>query len=122
MNKTEQEAWDQDTIVLRHLLTLDPRRTYTVADLADNDILDRALRLLFRARFGQDREYVRISPYIRYDKLSRRVAETIDKNCRITDKEIRRLRKIAAASGSPSTRYVSSRSIWSSVSNTTCIA
>lgn len=86
MRKKDQEAFDQDTIVLRQLLTLDPKKIYVDQDLEDPDIHDRALRLLYRARFGQDNEYTRISPYIRYDKLSKETIQQVNQAVQISEK------------------------------------
>ena len=57
LSRKDQESFDQDTMVLRQLLSLSPDRIYTVEDLADSEILDRALRLLYRTRFGQSNDY-----------------------------------------------------------------
>ena len=56
---------------------------YTVDDLADKEILDRALRLLYRARFGQSKDYSRISPRIKYDKLHQNVVSSIEKKLKL---------------------------------------
>ena len=53
LNRGEQEGFDQDAMVLRQLLSPVPDRVYTLQDLEDNEIHDRALRLLYRARFGR---------------------------------------------------------------------
>ena len=60
--RKDQESFDQDEISLRALLGLDPDRLYTIEDLNDEGVHDRALRLLYRARFGQVNEYARICP------------------------------------------------------------
>ena len=75
-------------------------------DLQEPDVLDRALRLLLRQRFGQDKLYIRISPYVNYDKLSKGVVESIEKNAKLMDEELQRLRLTAAAT---SMKYVSSK-------------
>ncbi|KAL8646787.1 MAG: hypothetical protein Q9210_005931 [Variospora velana] len=99
LTKQEQEDFDQDAITLRQLLALDPKKVYTVEDLETSDILDRSLRLLYRARFGQQQEYIRISPHIRYDKLSRGTVKTIEENSKLKEDEILRLRVIANTQG-----------------------
>ncbi|KAI4188332.1 MAG: hypothetical protein L6R41_002206 [Letrouitia leprolyta] len=99
LTKTEQEDFDQDTIALKQLLTMDPKKVYSIKDLETPDVLDRALRLLFRARFGQAQEYVRISPHIKYDKLSKETLKAIERNTKIQDEEVKRLRFLAAAAG-----------------------
>ena len=38
-------------------------------DLADFEVLDRALRALYRARFGLFNDYSRIDSHLRHDKL-----------------------------------------------------
>ena len=74
-------------MVLRQLLSLSPDRIYTVEDLADNELLDRALRLLYRARFGQSNGYSRISPHIRYDKLQPDIVSGIKDKLKLQDGE-----------------------------------
>ena len=76
--RKDQESFDQDEISLRALLGLDPDRVYTIEDLNDEEVHDRALRLLYRARFGQVNEYARISPHINYDQLDRTVSDHIE--------------------------------------------
>lgn len=51
-------------MVLRQLLSLSPDLAHTLDDLKDNEIHDRALQLLYRARFGQMKGYSRIPPHI----------------------------------------------------------
>ena len=75
--RKDQESFDQDEISLRALLGLDPDRVYTIEDLNDEEVHDRALRLLYRARLGQVNEYARISPHINYDQLDRTVSDHI---------------------------------------------
>ena len=76
LNRREQENLDQDGMMLRQLLSISPDRVYTVDDLNDNEIHDRALGLLSRARFGQTKNYSRISLHIKYDILLSRVSST----------------------------------------------
>ncbi|KAL8834745.1 MAG: hypothetical protein Q9170_003622 [Blastenia crenularia] len=97
--KTEQEEFDQDSIALRQLLSLKVDRVYELSDLNDPEILDRSLRLLYRARFGQSHERIRISPHIRYDKLTKQVCRAIEKNSKMDHQEITRKRAIAASVG-----------------------
>ena len=88
MSRKEQENFDQDTLVLRQLLSLSPDRVYTLNDLDDPDVHHRALRLLHRARFGQSKEYSRISPHINYDMLHPKVVSGIKKKLRIQEDEM----------------------------------
>ncbi|KAL8787945.1 MAG: hypothetical protein Q9213_001973 [Squamulea squamosa] len=96
IDRKQKEAFDQDEIVLQHLLSLDPYKAYIDSDLDDQDILDRALRLLFRAPFGQEKEYVRISPHIRYDQLHKDVINQIRESMKLSDQHIMYLRAVAA--------------------------
>ena len=91
MTMDDQESFDLDTIVLRTLLGLKPDHVYVVQDLEDADILDPALRLLYRVRFGQKEEYARISPHIKYDKLSRKMCNAIEKKTNLQNAEIQQL-------------------------------
>ena len=88
LTRKEQETWDQDEWNLRNLLTLSPDRVYTLEDLADEDIHDRALRLLYRARFGQSRDYARISPHINYTHLHKDVSASIKARTRVHEGEM----------------------------------
>lgn len=76
-------------------MSLDPKRIYVLEDLDNEDIHDRALRLLYRARFGQDNEYTRISPHIRYDKLRKETIQQINKSIKMSDENISYLRAVA---------------------------
>ena len=95
LSRKDQESFDQDTIVLRQLLSLDPKRIYVLEDLDNEDIHDRALRLLYRARFGQDNDYTRISPHIRYDKLCKETIQQINKSIKMSHETINYLRAVA---------------------------
>lgn len=53
LSSKQQEEWSPADMNLRALLTLDPTKVYGVKDLEDEMTLDRALRLLFAARYGQ---------------------------------------------------------------------
>ena len=88
MSRKEQENFDQDTLILPQLLSLPPDRVYTLNDLDDPDVHHRALRLLHHARFGQSKEYSRISPHINYDMLHPKVVSGIKNKLRIQEDEI----------------------------------
>jgi hypothetical protein len=45
--------YDQERMNIEYHLRFDGHKVYQEADLGDERILDRALRLLYRARFGQ---------------------------------------------------------------------
>ena len=82
-------------MVLRQLLSLPLDRIYTVQDLEDGEIHDRALRLLYRARFGQDKDYSGISPHIKYDMLHPTVVTGIKHKIKMKDEEYRFLLQTA---------------------------
>ena len=86
--RKDQESFDQDEISLRALLGLDPNRVYTIEDLDDEEVHDRALRLLYRARFGQVNEYARISPHINYDQLDRTISDHIKSKLSVAQLEL----------------------------------
>ena len=88
LSRKDQESFDQDEISLRTLLGLDPDRVYTIEDLTDEEVHDRALRLLYRARFGQLNEYARISPHINYDQLDRTVSNHIKSKLSVAQREL----------------------------------
>ncbi|MCJ1268526.1 hypothetical protein MMC22_008414, partial [Lobaria immixta] len=50
---TLQQQYSPADMNLCALLSLDPDKVYLVEDLEDEETLDRALRLLFLARYGQ---------------------------------------------------------------------
>ena len=105
LTRKEQEAFDQDQMGLRNLLSLSPDKIYTRDDLSDREILNRALRLLYRARFGQAHEYIRISPHIRYDKLHPSVVQSIKSKLDTDESEIAFLVQTAKEE-QVTTRYV----------------
>jgi hypothetical protein len=84
----DQEQFDQDEMNLRLILSLSPDRVYTMEDLNDKDVLDRALRLLFINRSGQENLSMRISPHIKYDKLPTSVAKAISLKLRVENRKI----------------------------------
>lgn len=88
MSRKQQEDFDQDTLHSRSLLSLSPTRVYTLDDLQDPEIHDRALRLPYRARFGQEHEYIRVGPHIKYNKLAPEVVESIKQNMTTFDTEV----------------------------------
>lgn len=88
LTRKQQEDFDQDTLHPRTLLSLSPTRVYTLDDLQDPEICDRALRLLYRARFGQEHEYIRVCPHIKYKKLAPEVVETIKQKMTTFDTEV----------------------------------
>ncbi|MCJ1262800.1 hypothetical protein MMC22_002670 [Lobaria immixta] len=54
---------------LHALLSLSPNKVYTAANLEEEEVLERALRLLVHARNGQANQHVRMGPHItRYFK------------------------------------------------------
>jgi primosomal protein N' len=60
--KEEQEAFSQEEMNMLQILDLDPTKRYIDMDLDQHDILDRALRLLNVAKFGQGEEHMHVSP------------------------------------------------------------
>lgn len=60
LSSKQQEEWSPADMNLRALLTLDLTKVYGVKDLEDEMTLDRALRLLFAARYGQKRQHLQI--------------------------------------------------------------
>lgn len=73
---------------LRALLSLDPDKFYSVEDLEDEEMLDRALRLLFLARYGQRQQHLRISSHISYDQLGRAVSDSIETKLKMDEAEL----------------------------------
>lgn len=89
LTKTEQENFSQEEMNIRFLLKLNPTRVYTLEDLNETETLDRGLRLLFHARYGQTKQHMKISPHVEYDKLPREVARQIAIKMSIEDREIK---------------------------------
>lgn len=80
LGASEQELFSQDHMNLHALLSLSPDKVYTAADLEEEEVLERALRLLVHARNGQANQHVQMGPhitYLRYDKLPRDVASKL---------------------------------------------
>lgn len=103
MTRLEQENYDQDEMNIRLLLLLNPNKVYEELDLRNPDILGRALRLLYRARFGQEHESQRLSPHINYTALSGKMAKTIANKVEVQRKAMKTL-KIKLAGLKPSDR------------------
>lgn len=82
MTRHDREAYDQSILNLTVLLSLDPERVYYKVDLEHPNIFERALTLLYRAKFGQTHEHVRLTPHVRYDALHPDIAKRIDDNVR----------------------------------------
>ena len=75
---------------LRQLLGLAPDQVYALADLENCDVLDRTLRLLYRARFGQVNQNIWISSHINYNKLSAAVSAVIKVKLHLEKAEVQR--------------------------------
>jgi hypothetical protein len=73
----KQEQYSQEKMNLRRLLKLSLTKIYTMKDLNDSDVLNRALRLLFVTRYEQITQHMRISSHVEYDKLSKNVIRVI---------------------------------------------
>lgn len=53
LDRVAQEAHDQEGLHVKHLLALPVDKIYTLSDLKNEHILERALRLLYLGKFGQ---------------------------------------------------------------------
>lgn len=84
-----QEAFDQDNFNLRQLLALSPKKVYGIDNLEDEKTLDRALRLLYMAKFGQLDMNTWISPHIQYNKLPIAVANSIASKLKVEEGQVR---------------------------------
>lgn len=93
----EQEAFNQEDLYIRQLLSLSPEKTYTTQDLTDDQILDRALCLLYVSKFGQEEMQVRISPHIKYDKLPSAVSESIRAKMQPEETQVREALELVEA-------------------------
>jgi hypothetical protein len=67
------EDYDQEKMNIEYLLRFDGHKVYQEVDLGDEKFLDRALRLLYRARFGQEAQNARISVHVKYSALPEKV-------------------------------------------------
>lgn len=86
----EQERYDQEEMNLRYLLSLSPIKTYVIEDLQDVHVLDRALRLLFHRRYGEEKQFMKISPHINYDKLPGQVSTAITKKLKMKEEDMKK--------------------------------
>lgn len=93
MKGTDIEKLNQDDFNLKALLRYDKDLVYTKEHLANPLVLDRALRLLMQARFGQESSYWRISPHINYDRLPIKASKAIEARMGIDKKDLRQLQK-----------------------------
>lgn len=66
----EQEIYGQDSFNMKQILALSHDKVYEASDLVNDKTLDQALRLFILLKFGQEELHTRISPYMKYDKLS----------------------------------------------------
>lgn len=62
----EQEMYDQESLNRKQLLDLRPDKWYELADLDDDEVLDRALRLLYLSKFGREELQVRVGAHVNY--------------------------------------------------------
>ena len=85
----EQEKYSQEEFNFRYLLSLSPTKIYKVADLTDPAILDRGLRLLFHKRYGQQDQFMKISPHIEYTHLPPEIASKINTKVRVEEEDLR---------------------------------
>jgi hypothetical protein len=92
MDKEQMENFDQDDLNERNLLRFKKDYVYTTADLQEPHVLERALRLLFQARFGQEASYWRISPHISYEGLPNTTIKAIEQRMRHDRAEIAELK------------------------------
>ncbi len=67
--KNDQEQFDQKQFYFKQLFILNLTKIYTIENLKNEKFLDRALRLLYLARFERRDIQIRISFHIIYDKL-----------------------------------------------------
>lgn len=70
-----KQEFDNATAYLQLLSRFDPDKIYTLEDLKDNEVLERGIRLLYRERYGMNRDFLRLGIHIKYDKISRTVFE-----------------------------------------------
>ncbi|MCJ1260139.1 hypothetical protein MMC24_007979, partial [Lignoscripta atroalba] len=76
---------------------LNPDRVYTLKDLKDTVILDRALRLLYQAHFDKERQQLCISPHINYSKLLKKVSQMIKNKYHMKEAQLQTAVKALAA-------------------------
>jgi hypothetical protein len=106
LNLFEKEKFDQERMNLEYLLEFNPNTVYTEKSLENERILDRALRLLYRARFGQEKENARIGVHIKYTNLPKAVIAALQTANTILTKEEKTYLK-DRATGKQVSRYAS---------------
>ena len=89
LDRQVQEDFHQDTMSTEFLLSLDPNKKYAIADLDSKIHLERALRLLFLAKFGRDQMYHRINPHIQYNLLSNTAVQAIEKKLSLEEEQVK---------------------------------
>jgi hypothetical protein len=77
LSRAEQKQFSQKKMNLRRLLKLSFTKVYTKKNLKNSKTLDRALRLLFVARFDQVNQHIRINSHVEYDRLLRLILNII---------------------------------------------
>ncbi len=77
LNKVEQKQFSQKKMNFRRFFKLSSIKIYMKKNLDDSEILNRALRLLFVARFDQVNQHIRINSHVEYDKFSKLILNII---------------------------------------------
>lgn len=75
---------------LKMFLELDADRMYDIQNLEEPAVIERSLRLVFAARFGQTEtiDMLRASPYINYTCLSKNVMEEVGAKLATEEKDL----------------------------------
>lgn len=92
----EREHYDQELMNVQLLLKYSLDKAYSVEDLDDRTIMERGLRLLARARFGIEKEDLRVCPHIEYRHLNEK---TLKAQKRLVQKSVQQLMKKAVEAG-----------------------
>jgi carboxypeptidase C (cathepsin A) len=87
--KNDQEQFDQKQFNFKQLLILNLTKIYTIENLKNEKFLDRALRLLYLARFERRDIQTRVNSHIIYDKLSITVVNVIQAKQNVKETQVK---------------------------------
>jgi hypothetical protein len=89
LTMTEQKQYNQKKLNLRYLLSFFLIKMYTVQNLKNEHILNRFLRLLFHKRYEQNRQFMKISSHIIYNKFFFDIASIIATKLKMKEQKLK---------------------------------
>lgn len=78
MSSNNQKNWCLKEINIYLLLNLLSEKIYTIKNFSKKEVLDRVLHILFHAQYSPQKWFIKIFPYITYEKLQKLVVKGIE--------------------------------------------